>query len=185
MAFLAFAASASATTLEVNGVTQNSSVSLSASRETGFSATLARTDGSLANTCTTSTVEGTTSSPFTGTKVTAAISSLTFGNCTRTVTVDKAGQLYVEHIAGTTNGTVFSENAEVTVLTPLFGAEVNCKTGEGVDIGLITGATTKSNPEPLATIDIDAVCNCGFLLPSATWSGKYWLTGPADFGISA
>jgi hypothetical protein len=191
MALMAFAASASATTLEVNGVTQNSSVSLSASLESGTSATLARTDGSLANTCTESAVAGKTEEvknekgevevSFTGTKVTGAVSSLTFNKCTKTVTVDKPGKLYVEKSTGTnTNGTVFSEEAEVTVQTPLFEPEVNCKTGTGVDIGTLKGVSSGT-----ATMEINAVLNCGFLLPSATWKGSYTVTSPTGLGVSA
>jgi hypothetical protein len=110
--------------------------------------------------------------------VTGALSSLTFGSCTRPVTVHKAGQLYVEHVAGTTNGTVFSENTEVTVGTP-FGT-VNSKTGAGTDIGTLTGVNSGS-----ATLDINGVLNCGFLLPSALWGGTYVVTSPAGFGVSA
>jgi hypothetical protein len=109
--------------------------------------------------------------------VTGAVSSLTFGSCTKTVTVDKAGKLYVEYTSGT-NGTVFSEEAEVTVLTPLFEAEVNCKTGTGTDIGTLTGVASGT-----ATMDINAVLNCGFLLPSATWKGSY--TVSSALGVSA
>ncbi|HEX6206458.1 MAG TPA: hypothetical protein VFZ29_11700 [Solirubrobacterales bacterium] len=180
-ALTAFAAStASATTLEVNGVTQNSSVSLSGSAESGTSWTLARTDGSLANTCTTSNIEAATSSPFTGTKVTGAVSTLTLSGCSETVTVDKTGKLYVQHITGTTNGTVSSEEAEVTVKTP-FGNHLNCKTGAGTDIGTLTGVSSGN-----ATMDINAVLNCGFLLPSAIWKGSYTITSTGgSLGVSA
>ncbi|HEX6205725.1 MAG TPA: hypothetical protein VFZ29_07955 [Solirubrobacterales bacterium] len=182
MAFMAFAAgSASATTLELNGTTTNASVTLSGEIEGGTSATLARTDGSLANTCTSSKVAGSTATPFTGSKVTGAVSSLSFGGCSETVTVDKNGSLYVEHISGGTNGTVSSEEAEVTVKTP-FGNEVNCKTSAGTDIGTLTGASSGT-----VKMDINAVLNCGFLLPSATWKGTYVVTtsGGQALGVSA
>src|SRR5690242_2740943 len=172
MALTAFAASsASATTLEVNGVTQNASVSLSASLESGTSLTLARTDGSLANTCTSSTFAQNSASPFTGTKVTGPLSSLTLGGCTGTGTVDKAGKLYVEHISGTTNGTVFLEEAELTMQSSFFEPEVNCRLGAGVDIGTLTGVKSGT-----AILDMNAVLNCGFLLPSASWKGAYTVT---------
>ncbi|HEX6205297.1 MAG TPA: hypothetical protein VFZ29_05765 [Solirubrobacterales bacterium] len=178
MALAAFTAgNAAATVLEVEGQNWLESVEINASLETGTSATLARTDGSLANTCTSSTVAGATSSPFTGEQVTGALSSLTFASCSETVTVDAKGQLFVKHIAGTTNGTVFSENAEVTVKTP-FGNEVNCKTGTGTDIGTLTGVKSGN-----ATMDINAVLNCGFLLPSATWKGAYTVTSPTGLGV--
>lgn len=182
MALTAFAAStASATTLEVNGATQNKAVTLQASVEPGSTVILSRTDGTLANTCSTSNVEGTTET-FTGTKVTSKeLSLLTFETCLRTVTVDRPGRLYIEHIAGTTNGTVFSEEAEVTVLTPFGGTEVNCKTGTGTHLGTLTGKAAGAE----ATMDINAVLNCGFLLPSAKWTGSYTVTSPTGLGVSA
>jgi hypothetical protein len=107
MVFTAFAASsASATTLEVGGVSQNSAVAIEMSLKSGTSTTWSRTDQVLAGTCTASAVAGSTVTPFTGTTVTGPISSLSFTSCTRTVTVHKAGTLHVEHIASTTNGTV-------------------------------------------------------------------------------
>ncbi len=178
MAFMAFAAStASATTLEINGVTQNGPVTLTASAE--GSITLARTDGSFANTCTTSHVHGTTTS-FTN-PVTGPISSLTFENCIRPTTVHKPGALEVTHIPGTTDGTVFSENAEVTTGSP-FGT-LNCKTGDTTHIGVLTGVD--GSPSTFATMDISAVLNCGFLVPSATWKGAYTVTSPHNLGVSA
>ncbi|HEX6206569.1 MAG TPA: hypothetical protein VFZ29_12255, partial [Solirubrobacterales bacterium] len=126
---LAGVGTASATVLEVAGTPKNEAVTLTASLQSASSLTLARTDGSLANTCTESHLHGTTESPFTGTKVTGALSSLSFSSCVRPVTVHKAGKLYVEYIPGTTNGTVFSEEAEITVGSP-FGT-LNCKTNAG------------------------------------------------------
>ncbi|HEX6204942.1 MAG TPA: hypothetical protein VFZ29_03950, partial [Solirubrobacterales bacterium] len=81
-------------------------------------------------------------------------------------------------IPGTTNGTVFSEEAEITVGSP-FGT-LNCKTNAGVDLGTLTG--TK---EGHATIDVNAVLNCGFLMPSATLKGTYTVTSPTGLGVSA
>jgi hypothetical protein len=75
---------------------------------------------------------------------------------------------------------VFSEEAEVTVLTPLFEAEVNCKTLERTDLGTVTGVQEGS-----ATMDINGVLNCGFLLPSATLKGSYYITSPTGLGVSA
>ncbi|HEX6205063.1 MAG TPA: hypothetical protein VFZ29_04570 [Solirubrobacterales bacterium] len=173
------AGSASATTLEVEGATQNKAVTIRWELAPWTSTVLARTDGSLANTCAYSRMFGSTSTPYTGSKVTGALTSFFFEGCSETVTVDKAGQLYVEHIAGTTNGTVFSENAEVTFKTP-FGNEVNCKTGGGTDIGTLTGSAWG-----WATLHINAVLNCGFLLPSATWKGIYETAFAEGLGVSA
>lgn len=190
MAFTAFAAStASATTLEINGVTQNGPVTIDASLASGTSAVLSRTDGSLANTCTTSTAHGTTT-VYTGTYVEGPLTGhgegtsagLTFGSCTRPVTVHDPGTLAIDY-DGDTSGEVLSKKAEVTVSTP-FGT-VNCKTGEGTKIGTLTGATSISNPGVHAIMHINAVLNCGFLLPSASWKGTYTITTPTDLGVSA
>ncbi|MDQ2630265.1 MAG: hypothetical protein M3Y75_04710 [Actinomycetota bacterium] len=175
MAFTALASSsASATTaLEVGGE-YKSSVFIIASLASGTSAVLSRTDGSLANTCTVSEVLGDTETP-TGATVTGAVDSLTFLNCTRTVTVHQKGTLHIEHISGT-NGTVSSSGAEVTVGSP-FGT-LNCKTGAGVDIGTLTGVKAGQ-----ATMDVNTVLNCGFLVPSATWKGTYTITSPSGLGV--
>jgi hypothetical protein len=181
MALTAFAASsASATVLEVGGVDETEKVEIKASLQAGSSTLLSDTSGEAfgvwSNTCTTSTVTGETETGLT-TKPTGKLTSLTFSSCTRPVTVHNPGRLYVEHIAGTTNGTVFSEEAEVTVNTP-FGT-VNCKTNEGVHIGTLTGVK-----EGNATMHINAVLNCGFLLPSATWKGSYTVTSPSGLGVT-
>ncbi|MDQ2630073.1 MAG: hypothetical protein M3Y75_03720 [Actinomycetota bacterium] len=180
MAMAAFAASSvSATAIEVEGQTWNESVAISASLASGTSAVLSRTDGSLANTCTVSDVKGDTESPFTGTTVTGAVDSLSFNSCTRAVTVHKAGTLHVAWIEGTTDGTVSSSGAEVTVGSP-FGT-LNCKTGSGVDLGRLTG--TDGTPSVHAELHVNAVLNCGFLVPSATWKGTYTITSPTWLGV--
>jgi hypothetical protein len=168
LSFLAVAitaASASATTLELTGVTRNASTAISSELKSGTLSVLSRTDGTLANACDTSLFVGATEGSFTGTRVTGALSDLTFEHCTRPVIVHKKGQFYIEHASGT-NGTVFSENAEITVGTPF--AVVNCKTGAGTDIGLLTGVSSGR-----ATIHVNAVLDCGFLLPSASWKATY------------
>ncbi len=166
MAFMAFASSASATTLATNGVPNAGPTTLTASED--GSITLARTDGSFANTCKKSHVHGTTS-VTTGAAVTGALSSLSFSECNFAVEVVNAGALEVTHIAGTTNGTVFSENA--TVRTGSAFGNLHCVTGATKHIGTLTGKTSGN-----ATMDIHAVLDCGFLVPSATWTGAYWIT---------
>ncbi len=180
MALTAFTAgSASAASLEVGGVKQESNVKLEASLEAKSSAVLSRTDGSLANTCANSSVTGETEKNFT-TEPTGKISVLTFETCERPVTVHKAGQLFVKS-AGGTDGTVFSEEAEVTVGSP-FGT-LNCKTGSGAHLGTLTG--TDGTPATHAVMDINAVLNCGFLVPSASWKGTYIVTSPTGLGVVA
>jgi len=178
MALMAIGAgSASATTLEVKGVAQNSAVEITASLKTGTSALLQTTSGAFANTCTASHVSGKTTS-FSGATVGGPIASLTFTSCTSSpVVVDAAGSLTVERIGATTNGTVRSSGAKVTVPSPL-GGTLTCVTGEGTDIGTLTGVK-----EGNATMDINAVLNCGFLAPSSTWTGTYTVT-TANLGVT-
>ncbi|HEX6206369.1 MAG TPA: hypothetical protein VFZ29_11250 [Solirubrobacterales bacterium] len=179
MSFMAFAANtASATTLEVGGVTTNFPIRLTLSAEQTL--TWARTDGTFLNTCTQShfRVETlSTTNPVTG----PIDTPLTFEKCTRPVTVIDQGSLELVHIGGTTDGTVFSEETELTTGSP-FGT-LTCKTGETTHIGTLTGVD--GSPATHATIDISAVLNCGFLVPSATWKGAYLITSPHGLGVSA
>lgn len=178
-AMIAGAGSASATTIEIEGVTKNESVRIELRLSLGTSTILSRTDGSLANTCGGSELSGSTGPfTFTGATVTTWVNTLFFYWCERTVTVHKAGTLHIAHIAGTTNGTLSSSGAEVTVGSP-FGT-LNCKTGSGVDIGTLTGKEWG-----WSTVHINAVLNCGFLVPSATWKGTYETVFAPGLGVSA
>ena len=199
MSFMAFAvSSASATTLEVNGSTVTTQT-ITASLKSGTKAVLARTDGSLANECAVSHGHGiaetqvdevagvktwTVTGPFTGHTAKQKEEGqkpedgLSFSSCTRPVTVHDPGTLKVDWTSGT-DGTVTSEGADVTVGSP-FGT-LTCKTGEGTPIGTLTG--TDGTPAEHAELDVSAVLNCGFLVPSATWKGTYVVTTPTKLGV--
>ncbi|HET8955965.1 MAG TPA: hypothetical protein VFN18_09940 [Solirubrobacterales bacterium] len=181
MALMAIGAgSASATTLEVNGIPQSSAVTIEASLESGSSAIL-QDGGSTVDTCTESEVKGTTTSSS-GATVTGTVSVLSFGKCSHTTKVLSKGKLHVAWLSGTTNGTVTSSGAEVTVVSTVFGISAVCKTGEGTDIGSLTGATNgSSNKTNLATMDINGKISCGIF--SATWTGSYTVTSPAELGV--
>lgn len=170
--------SASATTMEVGGVTKNESVTIVGSLAAGTTVVLSRTDGSLANTCRGFEIEGKTLSPFTGTTVTGSGTTLVFPECERPITAHKTGILHGEHIADTTNATMTSSGAEVTVGSP-FGT-LNCKTNSGVDIGVLTGTVSGH-----ATLHFNAVFNCGFLVPSATMKATVTVTSPTGAASSA
>jgi hypothetical protein len=180
LVFLTFASTASATTAEVGGVKQSGSVTGKASLKVGTSALLSDTAGFFVNTCTASTVEGSTSTT-TGTTVSGPVSALTFTSCaTEPVTVDTKGSLSVENIAGTTNGTVRSIGAKVTVPSP-FGL-LTCVTAAspGTDVGTVTGvASTASH----ATVDINAALNCGSITAKVT--GTYTITSPTGAGVTS
>jgi hypothetical protein len=173
-----FAAPASATTLKTKGVAENAAITLKASLE--GSSVLTDTNEFWANTCTNSSFEGTTST-FTGATVAGPIKSLRIEKCTEEfMVVDAPGSFTITNIAGTTNGTVRSIGTKVTSPSA-FGA-LTCTTAAspGTDIGTLTGVK-----EGTATIDIKAVLNCGFFLPSAKWEGSYAVTSPLNLGVGA
>jgi hypothetical protein len=183
MALMAFAAgSASATTLEVEGKTTNAAVTITASLEPETSAILEDTNKLTQDTCTESHVHGATENTFTGTSVSGAVTTLTFAKCTHETTVIKPGKLSIAHIAGTTDGTVTSSEAEVSIKSTVFGVTITCKTGTGTPIGTLTG---KEAGKGDATMDINAVVSCGAFVPTAKWTGSYVVTSPTPFGVSA
>jgi hypothetical protein len=173
----AAAGTASATTLEVGGKTKNESVSILASLEPFSSTSFSRTDGSLANTCTSSNFNPETESPFTGTSIEANL-FLSFGQCERPIVVHLAGRFRVSHASGTTNGKLTLEEAKITVGSS-FGTLV-CETYFGTNVGTLTGVSTGN-----ATIDINAVMDCGFLNSSVIWKGTYRVGLPGGLGVSA
>jgi len=179
LTFLFVVSSASATTLEVKGVPKNESLSFKFTLKAGTSMLLTDTAGFFANTCTSSTKEGKTEGPFTGASVGGALSTLSFGTeatrCTEgAITVDAGGRLSASSIAGTTNGTVKSSNAKVTVPSAL--GLLTCTTPiEGTDIGTLTGVASGA-----ATIDINGVMNCGI---TAKWIATYTVTSPEGLGV--
>jgi len=180
MALMAVTAgSASATTLEIGGVTKSTSTVIEASASSPI--VLSDTEGFAANTCSVSSVAGSTTSPS-GTKVTGPISVLSFGTCeVSPVTVETNGSLYVEN-EGSTKGSVFSEGAAVTVNTS-FKFHVTCITAagpSGTKIGTLDPASSVSSH---ATMTIAAVLSCGFLMPSASWKGTYKVSTPTGLGV--
>lgn len=168
----------SATTLEIGGVAQNSSTTITMSLESGTSTSWILTNGSLGNSCSSSNWHGNTTSPFSGSSVSGLVSTLSFTSCVNSpVVVDAAGTFNVERIGSTTNATVRSAGTQVTVPTAFF--TMTCVTGSGTDIGTLTGVKAGS-----ATLDVNAVLNCGFLAPSVVWQGSYAVTGPMGLGIT-
>jgi len=176
MALMASAGGASATTLEVGGAAQNNEVTIEATIAAGTSAILKDEFGTTTDTCTASTVKGTTEGSFTGATVGGKVGTLSFGSCSHTTHVIKPGSLAVAWTSGT-NGTVTSKEAEVTVDSTVFGASAVCKTGAGTDVGTLTGVSSGN-----ATMHISATVNCGFL-GNAKWTGTYTVTSPSGLGV--
>jgi hypothetical protein len=177
-ALMAFACTASATTLEIKGVKQTAAVSIHATLEKETSFLETTTFGEGINTCTESTIQGTTTTPFTGTRVGLPVASLSFGGCTQGLpTIHTKGYLEIEWISGTTNGTVFWKNLKLT--TPSVFGSLTCTTpSTGTDIGTLTGVASGR-----ATLHFHAVLNCGIL--TATWAGKYEVTSPDGLGVTS
>jgi hypothetical protein len=179
LALMAFAGTASATTLEKGGVTQSGSIAIEATLKSGTSALLTDTFGFFGNTCTNSTVAGSTSTK-TGPAVEGPISTLSWGSAATPCkegnpTVHSKGGLAVERIGTTTNGTVESWLAEVTVPSAL--GLLTCTTSVfGTDLGTLTGVKAGN-----ATMDVNAVLACGI---DMKWTATYTVTGPVGLGVT-
>jgi hypothetical protein len=167
------AGSASATTIEITGVTQNGAITNTISQKPGTSSVIRDTFGFSSNTCTQFHTHGTTSS-FTGAAALAPATSLEFANCTGSVTVHSPGVFRFEWTSGT-NGTVSSSGAEITTASP-FGT-LNCKTGEGTHLGTVTGVASGQ-----AEFDINANFSCSGI--SSRWEASTIITVPHNFAIS-
>jgi hypothetical protein len=180
LAIVAFPASfASATTLEVKGVKQNSAVAIKVSMQAGSSAVLTDEFGTTTDTCTETNNEGTTASPFTSAgkgAIGGPVLSMKIGGCSHTTTVLKPGRISISWISGT-NGTVTASESEITTQSTFFGASAVCKTGTGTDIGILTGKASGQS-----TIDVNGILNCG-ILGSAHWSSTYVVTSPEGLGV--
>ena len=181
MALMAFvgAGTASATTLEVEGVKQNKSVTIEASLASGTSAILKDKNGTTNDTCTGSTVKGATEGSFSAASIGGKVSSLTFTGCSHTTHVLAPGSLSVTWTSGA-NGTVSSSGAKVTVVSTVFGASATCETGAGTVIGTLTGVASGN-----ATMHINATTlNCG-ILGTSSWTGTYSVTSPKGLAVTS
>jgi hypothetical protein len=173
------APTASATTLEVKGVKQTAAIAIKASLKAGTSTLISDTAGFFLNTCTASTFEGKTVSPFSGTSVVAPLSSLTFTSCKEEpLVVHSAGSLSIENIAGTTNGTVRSLSAKWTMSSPFGGLTCVTAASPGTDIGTLTGVGSAT-----ATLDFNAALLCGAITTKV--AGTYSLTSPEGLGVAS
>jgi len=167
---------ASATTLEVKGVTQTGAVTIKASLEAGTSSLLKDDFSNVTTTCSGSTIEGKTTT-FTGPAVSLPVSSLTFTGCSHTTDVLASGSLSGSRIGTTTNGTVTSSGTEVLVRSTFFGINAVCRTGAGTDIGTLTGKASGQ-----ATLDINATLDCD-ALGNGYWTASYVVTSPEGLGF--
>lgn len=153
-----------------------------ATLEPGNSALLKDTLGGANDTCTSSEVHGTIETVTPAGNPAGNISALTFGGCSHTTTVLAKGSLEIKNIAGTTNGTVISKNARVTVKSTIFGISCVAKTGEGTSIGTLTGAKSSTDH---ATMDINGLITLENGCGDSTWTGAYTVTTPTGLTVEA
>jgi len=149
--------------------------------ESGKSALLKDTGGLANDTCTGSEVKGAISTNNT-TDAGGSISALTFTGCTHTTHVLAKGELEIKNIAGTTNGTVISKGARVTIKSTVFGISCVANTGAGTTIGTLTGAKSETDR---ATMDINGVITLENGCGDSTWTGSYEVTSPLGLTVDS
>jgi hypothetical protein len=152
--------------------------------------TLTNAFGGVVAECKHSLVEGpTTTTGSATTTVKGNITKLQFNECNHPVTTkntsgtETLGTLEVHNIAGTTNGTVTSNDTTVTIHESPFGT---CHfLTNNTDIGTLRGKDDASNTTPgTPTFLIKASIpseNCGF---NGTWEGSYKYIGNTPFNVS-
>jgi hypothetical protein len=171
--------SASATDLEIGGVKQEKPVEVTELLKEGTSALLSDTSGFFANTCTERHWVWHTNWPHLSARLFGTLTSYRLKKCKEEeVVVDTLGEISVENIAGTTNGTIRSIGTKMTSPSP-FGT-LTCVTasGEGTDMGTLTGVKTGR-----ATMDISATLNCGAI--TAKFTATSQIVTPEGLGVTS
>jgi hypothetical protein len=132
--------------------------------------------------CNKSTVSGTVSSHGAGVTVGGTISTLTFTECTDTVTILQKGSLEVHPEPETTgNGVLTSTGAEIRIHTSE-GPVCTFKTS-GTKIGKVTG-THATGGKAVLDIESASIPASGFLCPSfGVWTGSYTVDSPATLDV--
>lgn len=174
MALMAFGAgTASATKLCTDSACATvypTGTEISSSLKTSSTARLT-SGGSTIDTCSSSTVTGTTTNKE-GATVAGSISSLTWGSCTVTTDTVANGSLEIEK-TGANEGKAIGKGWEVTTST--FGT--SCTFGPGTGTVL---STIKGGVEPVMVINSTVSKTAGnFLCPGTTgWDAEYVVTSP-------
>jgi hypothetical protein len=154
----------------------------------GSSASLVDTKGNALDKCTTSTVKGELTKTGGATSTpTGDVSELTWGGCTFPTKTLKTAALEIHQIAGTSNGTVTSDEVaggnprfEVTINTVLFGSCVY-----GVDPGTSIGDLVEGKPAHFTANAVAKKLGGGASCPeTAVWTATYVMTEPSNTTIS-
>jgi hypothetical protein len=174
---IAGASSAGATTLEVGGIAKNSSVAMTTTLKSGTSLIIKDESGFVVDTCTGSTIKGSSEGTFTGATVGGKISQLTFTGCTDVTVTLSLGSWKHSWVFGSTDGEVSLSGVEVTLQYTPFGISVTCKAGLGTIFGILKGV--KSGKAILKAL---SKINCG-IAGTLTWSGEYEVISPEGLGV--
>jgi len=174
--------SASAVTLCENNQATTCTSHVNAGGTVDFSAEdsikLAGPFGIVLDTCTESTMIGTTSNTGADdemTPVSITITKLTFSGCTRPMTVGQGGTLSISGIKGTGNGTITSSGLTWTVheLPNIVGNPSTCSYAtSNTPVATLTASATASTWDIAATFVSETPQCFAF-----TWSGNYAGTG--------
>ncbi|MGN6275766.1 MAG: hypothetical protein ACTHNP_07530 [Solirubrobacterales bacterium] len=151
---------------------------IEASLEAGTTTVVRNTEGSIHDTCTSSSLKGhITNAGGSTSTVVWSITELTFRECTNTTTANNAAacELEAHRITGTDNATATVKGCTWTITE--FGVTCHYGAGNGIDLGIVTGGT-------MGTIDVNAVINAidnsSLLCPvTSVLEAKYTVTKPA------
>jgi hypothetical protein len=176
----ALANTASATTAEIKGVKQTGATTIKASLKASTSLLMVETVGGFVNTCIASipsTIELKVEGSATGSTVGGGL-VFSPGFCSeQPIVTDAGGSFTIENSTGTTDGTLRSTGTQMTYPSPY--GPLTCTTSN-TDLGRLTGVASGN-----ATLDINAVINCGFFAPSVKWTATYTVTSPEGLGFTA
>ncbi len=169
-------------TAEAANDTQGAGTEITATLKSGTSLLLKDTIGGANDTCTSSEVKGKVESAGSSTtNPSGKVSTLSFGGCSHTTDVLANGSLEITNIAGTTNGTVISKGARVTVKSTIFGISCVVHTDEGTTLGTLTGAKAGES----ATLDVNSVVNLENGCGDSYFTGTYLVTSPTGLVVDA
>jgi hypothetical protein len=173
-ALMAFAATASATTVTSDSGTTPTIHSVSEGTTT--------LHGVVDIECGESTVEGPVSTHGAGVTAGGAISKLTFGKCGENhVTVAKAGSLEV-HALSKGNGTLTSSGSEISISVTSLG--ITCVfTTSSTHIGTVTAA--KNATMHIDSASIPRTGGSFFCGSSGEWTGSYKVESPTNLSVDS
>ena len=143
----------------------------------GTSATWKDTSGTSLKTCTGGKWKGEIINEGSATEhVKIKNTEISWSSCTVATVSLKLGELEIQHITGTDNGTMVLKNAEFTTNDFFFG-DCSYGTGAGVDIGTLTGSSIGDS-----IMDINGRLGPvgGSCCPDVVWVEEFTITVPKE-----